>query len=112
VLASKRSIDRKLEVIKKTNPRRIYVENVRSFFRLPTPLARFYCELAVREGLFTKHVGLLCPNDGRIIKSIEPGATLPESVVCEICQEIGEQRAEFSGQEVGRIEYYALRKAD
>ncbi|HRD40962.1 MAG TPA: hypothetical protein PLC65_20200, partial [Bacteroidia bacterium] len=43
-------VERKLSIIENTDPERIYVENIRSFYNMPSFAAKTLCELAVREG--------------------------------------------------------------
>lgn len=59
-------VARKREIVENTDPNRISVENVRSFFSIPRWLAAFLCEMAVREGAFAKHKAVHCPTCGRI----------------------------------------------
>src|SRR6476620_3245869 len=57
------AVAKRRELIENTDPRRIYVENIRSFFGIPRATARYLCEIAVRQGVFEKRVGYLCGND-------------------------------------------------
>ncbi|MBK7882475.1 MAG: hypothetical protein IPJ81_00530 [Chitinophagaceae bacterium] len=43
-----------LQTIEKINPNKIYVENVRGFFKVPTFVAKLMCEMAVVDKVFIK----------------------------------------------------------
>jgi hypothetical protein len=103
-----RFVDKKLNVLNHTNPNRIYVENVRSFYNLPFSVARFICEVAVREGIFTKHYALECPNEGRVIITTNNRSWLPETVVCQNCELLERDKYEFRLSECKVTEFYKL----
>lgn len=98
----------KVKLFQRLDPNRIYVENIRSFFGLPFKVARFFCEMAVKQKYFTKKIGIICPNDGRIIMSVDSREDIPEKVVCEHCQFLELNESEFSPQEKDLIEFYKL----
>jgi hypothetical protein len=104
-------VGRKLELLEKTDPERIYVENIRSFFNIPYKLAKLLCELAAREGSFIKKTGLVCPNEGckRIIRSYANGATIPEKIVCKSCELEGNDH-EFETSSLEKIVFYQLNR--
>ena len=105
-------IIRKQNIIENTDPDRIYVENIRSFFNFPFPIAKLLCEMAVKEKLFIKKIGLLCPNAdcGRIIKSYEINERIDKFLTCEQCQLKEEEKNCFLSSELDRIIYYQLRQ--
>lgn len=103
------NIDRKLRVLARTNSKRFYVENVRSFFRLNTRVAKLLCEMAVKDGFFQKRIGLECPNDGRIIMSYPANEPIPgEDIKCDVCETQGAETFVFDKQECPQIEFYQL----
>jgi hypothetical protein len=65
----------------KLDPNKIYVENVRSLFRISERSAERYCETAVRQGVFSKFVELRCA-DGAIVATSKFDQELPKSVRC------------------------------
>lgn len=83
-----RFVENKLSIIENTDPERIYVENVRSFYNMPTVMAKALCGLAVKEGVFTKHYGLYCHNEdcGKMIMSVETEAQIPSKIHCDNCE--------------------------
>ena len=93
------------------DPDRFYVENIRSFYNLTTPVARFLCELAVKHKLFNKKFGLICPNEecGCIIKSYAPGEPIDDLLTCETCEILGREPYQFSSDSLKRMPYYQLR---
>jgi len=103
-------VDKKLNIVEHTNPDRIYIENIRQFYNIPYPFARFLCDLAVREGVFTKHFGIICPNEncGRIIKSIDNLNELPNEITCTTCEMLEESKFTFVKKEIKTIVYYKL----
>lgn len=84
----KKFIDRKTEAYKKLDPERIYIENIRAFFGISYGIAKLLCEMAVKEGVFGKKYGLVCPNCGRIIKSYDSTKNFPKDLECEICESL------------------------
>jgi len=81
-------VDRKLALIEKTDPDRIYVENIRSFYNMPYGVAKFFCERAVGDNLFKKKFGVECPNndDGRLIATYDNRNQIPHEIKCDICE--------------------------
>jgi hypothetical protein len=103
-----RLVEKKEELIDQLDPERIYVENVRSFFGIPFSLARLLCEMAVREGLFLRRYGVMCPQCDRIITSAESERELPEKLKCEVCEINERDRYEYDVKECTVITYYKL----
>ena len=102
------AVERRMELIEKTDPDNIYVENIRSFFRIPRHVAKFFCELAVQEGIFAKRIGYLCPKDKNIAGYVTPGEPVPPSVICRVCEAEGEEECEFDSRSMKTIEVYRL----
>lgn len=105
----KKLLKKQSQLLQATNPERIYVENVRSFFHLPHQAAKTLCELAVKEGLFKKKYAVSCPSCGRIIESFDNVEKIPEELTCEICQDLEEPKYTFQKDELEIIEYYQLK---
>lgn len=90
-------------------PGRIYVENVRSFFGISFRMAGALCDLAVRQGLFEKCAGLLCPHDQRILfESCGPDDAWPDSLRCSVCEALGIEPHEFSSRECKTLPFYRV----
>lgn len=103
-----RFVDRKRQVIESTDPQRIYVENVRAFFGLPTRVARLILDAAVREGSLERRVGVLCPEDKHIVRSFSSEDEVPASVHCFVCESEGRERTDHERYELGRQTFYRL----
>ena len=73
----------KEEAIARLDADKIYVENVRSILGVSTWRARQICETAVRQGLFQRHVEVVCPDDV-VAASAPTESELPEVVRCWI----------------------------
>jgi hypothetical protein len=101
-------VHNKLNVLEHTNPDRIYVENIRSFYGLPSFIAKFLCEMAVKEGLFTKHIGVECPNEGRLMITASSTKSLPETVHCRNCQLLENDPYIFKVADCHKVEFYKL----
>jgi len=50
-----RFVSRQQAIIEQSDPNKVTVENVAAFFCFPKPVAKFFCELAVRSGEFKKN---------------------------------------------------------
>ena len=103
-----RFVDKKVELIESTDPDRIYVENIRSFFNLTTPIAKVLCEMAVRDKLFKKKVGFECPNCGRIINSYNSNSEIPKKIKCDTCELLEKEDYLFNEINVNKITFYQL----
>ena len=103
-----RLINGRLNVLKDIDPNRIYAEKIRAFYGLSFPLAKFFCDMAVRQGYFTKHIGIECPNEGRLIKVFDSGSELPGSVECVNCQLLDREHYTFRTQDCTQVEFYKL----
>ena len=105
-------LKRKKEIIEKTDPDRIYVENIRSFFRISYTLAKFFCEMAVKEKFFKKKVGVFCSNDDcrRLIQSYDKRSDIDDEIVCDICQDLEKEKFVFEKSDLEITEFYQLTK--
>lgn len=98
----------KQAIIEKTDPQRIYVENIRSFLHLPFSVAQFLCEMAVKERLFKKKVGVECPNCGRLIKTYSRINEIEQKVHCEQCELKEENKYVFESKDMKKVTFYQL----
>jgi hypothetical protein len=107
-----RAVSRKEELIDQLDPERIYVENVRSFFGVPFGIAQLLCEMAVRERLFLRRYGVMCPYCDRIIVSVKSEKDIPDRLLCEVCERNERDRYEYSRSECALATYYKLNEHD
>jgi len=108
-------IRRKADIILNTNPDKIYVENIRSFFGVSSSIAKAMCEFAVRSGHFSKHVGYICPNINcrKIIIEVLYTKTITQSQIeCLNCALREEKINMWDISEIEVIEFYRLKKGD
>lgn len=103
-------VDKKLDIAEKTDPDRIYIENIREFYNLPYVAAKTLCEIATREHIFRKKIGILCPNDEcrRIIKSYDMGEKQDETITCTHCLLRENERHSFDTKELDKVIFYQL----
>ena len=103
-------IERKTDILSHINPQRIYVENVRSFFNLNYRVAKFFCEMAVKQRYLRKRYGVICPNEDchRLITSYSSKAEIPKMIKCEVCEQLERDRFEFYITPKDIMEVYQL----
>lgn len=101
-------VERQRKAVEAIDPSRIYVENVRAFFGLPTPAARLLCETAVREGAFERHVGVLCPYDRHMLRSFKSEKDLPDTLECLPCEAEGRDEWVHPTEPLQRLTFYSL----
>ncbi|OCB73641.1 hypothetical protein B0A79_19995 [Flavobacterium piscis] len=99
---------KRAQLIKETDPDRIYVENVRSFFNISTRWARFLCKIAVRQGIFRRKFAVECKNENctRIIKVYNNLNDIPEEINCFTCELEGKEKFTFKTEDLNILEYY------
>lgn len=104
----KKILDRKASIIEETNPDKIYVENIRSFFNISTRLARLLCKLAVRQGIFKRKFAVECGNQscGSVIEVYNTKEEIPEHLDCLTCQIEGHNDFSFKTSDLNIVEYY------
>ena len=96
-----------LKAIRAMESDKLYVENVRQFFGVPTENAEFLCEQAVNIGILVKKFGLLCPNDKNIIFVFDDKTErLPEHITCETCESLEREQSTFDINDLDRIVFY------
>jgi len=103
-----RVVAKKEELIDQLDPERIYVENVRSFFGISFSFARLLCEMAVRERLFLRRYGVMCPYCDRIILSVTSEKEIPDTLTCSVCELNERARYEYRRDECAVFPYYKL----
>jgi hypothetical protein len=103
-------IENKLNIIEKTDPDRIYVENIRAFYNLPYVVAKTLCEQAVREKIFKKKIAIICPNDDckRVIKSYDFDETQDQTITCVQCESRENEKYQFDIKELKQEIFYQL----
>src|SRR5687768_6484498 len=89
------------------NPDKIYVENVRSLLGISHRSALGICETAVRQGLFTRGVEVLCP-DGSVAVSASREEDLPPTVKCWSQEEGHYQETVLPTKTLQKITFYRL----
>ena len=104
-------LEKRAQLIRGTDPERIYVENIRSFFNITTTLAKAFCEMAVKERLFRKRIGLECPTCKRLVLTVGLDEELPAVIRCEQCEANEEERYEFRIEEVRQIVFYQINRS-
>jgi hypothetical protein len=104
----KRFFDKKADIVEETDPNRIYVENVRSFFNISTRLAKYLCKIAVRQGIFRKKIAVECKNENctRIIEVYDKEEDIPKEIKCFMCELEGKPEFTFETSHLNIVEYY------
>lgn len=108
-----KTVFNKQNIIEKTDPDRIFIENIRSFFNLRFSTAKFFCELAVKEKIFNRKIGYICPNNGcneRIIFSVSDGKAVPKKITCKMCKLNEENEFIFLTKDLKKLTFYQLIK--
>lgn len=103
-------VSKKQNIIIKTDPDRIFVENVRSFFNIKHSFAKLLCEAAVKEKVFKKQIGLECPHDKNILKSYNVDEKLDDSLECTICLALEREQYIYQLKDLIKITYYQLKR--
>ncbi|AOW10033.1 hypothetical protein [Flavobacterium gilvum] len=100
--------EKQAQIIENTDPDRIYIENIRSFFNIPTRWAKFLCKLAVRQGIFRKKFAVECKNENcnRIIKVYDNEEEIPTDLSCLTCELEGQTDFSFKTKDLNIVEYY------
>jgi len=96
------------KLVEDTDPDRIYVENIRAFFGIPFRFAEFLCDLAVRQGVFARKIGLICPQCGKMLLSVDSEDDVPEQILCDVCEIDERDQYIFDSAELTRLPFYQL----
>jgi hypothetical protein len=99
-----------LQTISGIDPGKIYVENVRSIMNVSTEHARRICEMAVIDNIFERRIGLVCPNDNRILREFSNLVEIPEIITCSLCEANEEEESTFETSKLKKIVYYKMKK--
>jgi hypothetical protein len=97
----------KEEALAQLDPEKIYKENVRSLLGVSEEEAERICETAVRQGLFSRGVEVLCPN-GSAAAMADSEEELPPIVIC--WQEIDghPEEAPLPTEQLRKVTFYRL----
>nr|WP_321237205.1 hypothetical protein [uncultured Psychroserpens sp.] len=98
----------KKQIIENTDPDRVYVENIRSFFNINSKIAQKLCNVAVKRGFFDKYVEVRCPNDDSTIYSSESFEEIPSQIICQNCQLNEEDNYQFDKKDLKANTFYRL----
>lgn len=101
-------VARKKELVAQTDPERIFVENVRSFFNWPYSMAKLACDLAVREKVFLHRTAYLCKNEDCKRILVVTAAESEDIVTCEICEALERNQFQFHLKELEPLDLYSL----
>lgn len=91
------------------DPGKIFVESVRSVLQTSRDKAKIYCEMAVRDDVFKKVIGIECPNCKKILKEYDSLENIPKKISCEICEADDKQVYEWDISELPKLFYYKLK---
>lgn len=107
-------ITNKEELISNSNPDKIYIENIRSFFGFSYRIAKFFCDLAVSAGFFSKHIGYICSNSNcqKIIFEKKYKDISPKKLSCSNCEIREEENHLFDVEKLNQITFYRLVKGE
>lgn len=95
------------DALARLNPEKIYIENVRSVLGVSAKFAERICETAVRQGVFHRHIEVICP-DGAVAVSVSDESTMPKTVKCWL-EENGEiQQAELFTDDLKKVRFYSM----
>jgi hypothetical protein len=97
----------KEESLSRLNPNKIYVENVRSLLDVSHQRAVSFCEIAVRQGWFSRHVEVLCP-DGSVVTSAINETELPKTVRCWKEENGNLEEVELDTDSLQKVTFYRL----
>jgi len=97
-----------LQTISGIDPGKIYVENVRSILDVSTEHARRICEMAVIDKIFERKIGLVCPNENRVIREFSSLNEIPETITCSLCEANDEEESTFNTSDLKKIVYYKI----
>lgn len=103
------SLAQYLQAIKSIDPGKIEIENVRSVLKTSRRSAELICEMGVKEGVFEKRIGFVCPNEGKIIADFDFYDTnIPAQLTCNTCEGDDQEEYIFNTQDLEYIKFYRL----
>lgn len=95
------------DAITHLDPHKIYLENVRSVLGVSSEAARRICESAVRRGVFSRRIEVVCP-DGSVAASADAESDLPATVRCWSEEDGAFEPAELAVTALGKTIFYSL----
>jgi hypothetical protein len=105
-----RSVEKRMNILASTDPNKMYLENIRSFYHIPKSLAQLLCNMAVKERLFIKKIEITCPHCGRCLMEVDKRSEIPESISCDVCELNEVENFEFNPTKLTTMEFYSLNK--
>jgi hypothetical protein len=100
--------DREATLLSQLDPHKIYVENVRSLLDVSYKEALGILETAVRQGVFQKHIEVMCP-DGTVAASADAEDAIPDRVQCWSEDDEGHlEEMEISTHSLKKVVFYSL----
>src|SRR5262245_7694250 len=93
------------DALARLDPTKIYIEHVRSVLGVSNATAIRICETAVRQGVFSRRVEVLCPDDS-VAASADAERDLPEAVHCWQDTEAGLKELEYQTRDLKTVTYY------
>jgi hypothetical protein len=94
-----------LEKLRRLNPQKIYVEEIRSILDVPFGGARTFCDLAVRKGIFERWIEVRGP-DGRAPAEAPTEDELPPVVRCSTG--VDDEEIELMSTDLPKAVFYRL----
>lgn len=102
-----RFVDKRVELVAHTDPDRIYVENVRSFYNWSTPVAKMFCQMAVKDNLFKSKFIVECPECDKSFV-FDSRSDVPDYIECENCVLLENDKTGFLRGDCNVTEFYQL----
>ena len=98
------------QALSRLDPKKIYIENVRSILGVSHGSAKRICETAVRQGIFERRVEVLCP-DGVVAASADIEANLPVTVLCWVGIDDHPEEIELPTANLQKTTFYRLNES-
>lgn len=105
-------LDRRTAAWNAIDPNKFFPENISRALGISLRLAKIFCDLTVRQGMYVKKFGVHCPGCERMVLSVDNKKDLPETIICEICELQEAETYTFPIAECRTIEFYQLKKRD
>jgi hypothetical protein len=102
---------KRLKALSRLNPEKIYIENIRSVFGVSYRIAKLLCETAVRQGMLSRSVEVLCPDD-RVAATANSEEELPPTVNCTLLEDGVYEEKEYTAKELRKRTYYKFNKTE
>ena len=100
-------IKRRIELLNRMDPHRIYIENVRALFSSSERFARWLCGKACTDGFLDRWYSFENPATGRSLYECEAGTPIDESITVhdDVAEQLGEPH-EFKLNDLKKVEFY------